>query len=67
MMAKSAADERLVDELVDELARCYVRAALNQLLAASQNESAAESGQDQRRREGTNGADHTPLPPPEAT
>lgn len=60
-MTPDRVDERLVDELIDELARCYVRAAFNQLLA-DQNKSAAESGQDQRRREGTIDAEHTPIP-----
>lgn len=59
-MAKSEADERLVDELIDELARCYVRAALNELLA-NQNKSAAESNQEQQRREGSTDAKHTPI------
>jgi hypothetical protein len=41
------------EQLLDELARCYMRAALNALLADPEavNKSAAESGQEQRRRE----------------
>lgn len=64
MMVKSAADERLVDEL----ARCYVRAALNQLLADQKENGDELTGQVQpRRRERNNKRDDYNRAPPTNT
>lgn len=51
------------EQLLDELARCYMRAALNALLADPEavNKSAAESGQEQRRREVTKRGKRTSI------
>ena len=48
------------ERLLDELGLCFVRQALEELLADpnSTNESAAEDGQSQRRREGDNRGKH---------
>lgn len=61
MVGKSGMDERLVDELIDELARCYVRAALNELLANPENKNADVSGQEDVGVKGRNKRDHTLL------
>jgi hypothetical protein len=57
------------EQLLDELGLCYVRAALNQLLADPQalQENADVSGQERRRRKGLKRGDHTPIPATEAT
>jgi hypothetical protein len=52
------ADERLVDALVGELVRSYVREALDQLLA---NKNADVSGKTYVGVKRNNDAKHTPL------
>jgi len=57
------------EEMLDELGRCFVRAALNRLLADpdGMTKNADVSGQERRRRKGRNGADNTPLPATETS
>jgi hypothetical protein len=54
--------------LYNEIVLTFVRAAVDAVDPNVLNEkSAAESGQDQRRRNGTNRGEHTPIRAPQAT
>ena len=57
------------EHLLDEIARCFARAAVDSLLDDPTlfQENADVSGQDQRRRKGSTGVEDTAIPPAEAT
>jgi len=66
-MAAPAVSTANREQLLDELARCYMRAALNQLLAEHENKNADGHLELPRRREGNNGADDNGSEPARAS